>query len=813
MRHVLALVLALTVGGASAETLSGSAKWEGQGGFSYIMQKTAISSGAFDTGEGFQFTVSPGTYALMGSCEATNNYYFPEIVVGPGEDVDFDYDYEPGYYVRQSQDFNTVNPNQSFLAQGRHLVAVSYVAGDAGSRDYDEVSCLYGSPYGPQVGPTIVTPMGFIDIRHNNATWSAGQVPLFPGEHYFIDWGPGVRPVYRSLIDAYPDGAFHNDGSPTPYDMEGCIAEEYPGLLSLFYNRVTGMDGALAVNWAQTFVGYGDYIGGAMLWVSTKGLADYYEVRIHEGLDGPQVGPMKVFVPNEAHYGQSHVVWDPWEVPIEDGQLYSMQFNSHNPYGTNNYQSWLWRSTGDKYAHGSLYTSTPVTEWVDQDMDMYGLVLAVGELPEIGMSDVRVEDVTDDAALVRWTTDAPAQGRVLYGVGGPDTSSGAIVYEKTEQKIVLMGLSPGAEYECMPNSVGTHRRYTEGPTVSFRTPAEPRPGVARNWGFERGDTSSWAGFGYGLQAAKSAYIGSFEAVEGSHLVYHSVYAGEHDGGLYQVIGATAGRAYEVRAQAGIYWAQEPELDPFDTRCRVGIDPAGGTDPAGGSVVWGSWATNPEDWTGAWFDASVRATALGSSMTVLLQYEMDDVKYWRVCCFDDVQVYPVVEGSYGSGWSLLAAPLDPLPGGSMAVSDLFSSDPVNALFRYGAGGYEVYPGDFTELQRGGAYWLYGEVGQGLEYVAARSQGAVSIPLNDGWSLIGSGQLADVPLADCSVTDGATTLSFADAALAGWLEDTFYGYDGGYVATRPSGGDDDALRGGMGYWVLANRPGLALSVPLP
>jgi len=811
MRPILLLTCAVLAGVSSAETIKGSLRWEGEGRFSYSDSIVADELNGKDGG--YELTVPPGPHSLTASCGSTNNVYVPEVYVGPGETVDYDIEFDPGYYVNNGTiECGAHRFSQEFIAEPNrnHVVAVSYQRGT--DYEYDDLSVRHGGPYGPIIGPTMTVPVGNSWIAHNNGTWSAGLVPLFPGEHYWLDWGTGNRIIRFAINDEWPGVCLYRGSTPSTDDLRGCISQESENTLSLVYCRNTGSHSSLAATWAQTFVGYGDYIAGALFriqWGDSP--LQGFEVRIHEGLDGPQVGPSKMV----NYEGRVYTVWRPWEVPIEDGVLYSLQVNIHNPYGTNNYRSLLYDDLEDRYPLGSLHvrSGSGYDPWEDLGVDFGGFVLAVGQLPQIGISDVRVEDVTDDAALVCWTTDVPAQARVLYGVAAPDEGSVVVAYPKVEQAVVLMGLSPGAEYEFLPNSAAQFRRYTEGAAGAFATPAVPRPGVARNWGFERGDTSGWAGFGSGMEAATEAYIGSFAPQEGSHLVYHSVYAGEHDGGLYQTLAAAAGHAYEVRAKAGVYWAQEPELEPFDTRCRVGIDPAGGTDPAGGGVVWGSWVTNPDDWTGAWYDVSVRATASASSMTVFLQYEMDDVKYWRVCCFDDVQVYPVVEGAYGSGWSLLAAPLDPLPGGSMAVSDLFSSDPVNALFRYGAGGYEVYPGDFTELQRGGAYWLYTYGGGAMSYVAARPQGAVSIPLNDGWSLVGSAQVADVPLADCLVTDGAATMSFADAVVAGWLEDTFYGYDGGYVATRPSGGADDALRGGSGYWVLANGPGLVLVVPLP
>jgi len=93
--------------------------------------------------------------------------------------------------------------------------------------------------------------------------------------------------------------------------------------------------------------------------------------------------------------------------------------------------------------------------------------------------------------------------------------------------------------------------------------------------------------------------------------------------------------------------------------------------------------------------------------------------------------------------------------------------------------------------------------------------IEVPLNDGWSLIGSGRLEPVLLAECCVTDGGATCSYEDAIGAGWVQTMLYYYTpAGYRQCRADGAGEDAyLRHQYGYWQLSYRGGLTLLIPGP
>ena len=166
----------------------------------------------------------------------------------------------------------------------------------------------------------------------------------------------------------------------------------------------------------------------------------------------------------------------------------------------------------------------------------------------------------------------------------------------------------------------------------------------------------------------------------------------------------------------------------------------------------------------------------------------------------------------AGWNLVSLPLSPGDPDAEVVFDTAvaaGNDITNNLFAYD-GTYSIYPSGFTTLQKGKAYWLRLDMA-GDEYCEGLNVTSdVEIALDDGWNLIGQPHDYPTPLADCEVSDGATTLSFGDAASAGWIEEPLYYYNNGYLACSTAGGDD-ALRPWYGYWLLASRDGLTLAVP--
>src|SRR3989344_1929856 len=84
----------------------------------------------------------------------------------------------------------------------------------------------------------------------------------------------------------------------------------------------------------------------------------------------------------------------------------------------------------------------------------------------------------------------------------------------------------------------------------------------------------------------------------------------------------------------------------------------------------------------------------------------------------------------------------------------------------------------------------------------------IVLEQGWNLFGYSSDADLYWLSAQITNGAQTLSIADAEAAGWIQATVYFYDSGYKLVP---GDSNYLTNNHGYWLYANIDGLILTLP--
>lgn len=170
--------------------------------------------------------------------------------------------------------------------------------------------------------------------------------------------------------------------------------------------------------------------------------------------------------------------------------------------------------------------------------------------------------------------------------------------------------------------------------------------------------------------------------------------------------------------------------------------------------------------------------------------------------------------FRAGWNLIAVPLVPGDPRVEAVLDTSidsGNDLTNAVFRYDDG-YDMYPGDFTLMERGRGYWVRLSTAT-YEYCEGLAEtDPVALPLQSGWTLIGQPHDYETLLADCQVSNGASTVWFDDAVSAGWIGGTLYNYKyGGYETCQTSGGDDSYLRPWYGYWVLTQQPGLSIIIP--
>jgi len=89
-----------------------------------------------------------------------------------------------------------------------------------------------------------------------------------------------------------------------------------------------------------------------------------------------------------------------------------------------------------------------------------------------------------------------------------------------------------------------------------------------------------------------------------------------------------------------------------------------------------------------------------------------------------------------------------------------------------------------------------------------------PLDQGWNLFGYSYPIESAWADCTLTDGMTTLRIREAAEAGWVQRDIFAFDvnTGYITVSPDGENPDLLPG-CGYWLLTFVPGLSLRIQEP
>lgn len=122
------------------------------------------------------------------------------------------------------------------------------------------------------------------------------------------------------------------------------------------------------------------------------------------------------------------------------------------------------------------------------------------------------------------------------------------------------------------------------------------------------------------------------------------------------------------------------------------------------------------------------------------------------------------------WNLVSLPVDP-------QNPLKSSIFVNAVsdaFYYDDGYITA-----DTLEAGKGYWIKYD-NAGLVYLFGLSVSSLSVPLTEGWNLIG---VIDVEI---------------PAPAGGILVSDFFGYDGGYYSA-------DTLKPGKGYWIKASSSG--------
>jgi large repetitive protein len=85
------------------------------------------------------------------------------------------------------------------------------------------------------------------------------------------------------------------------------------------------------------------------------------------------------------------------------------------------------------------------------------------------VSAVAVQNLTRTSAVIRWSTNFPAEGRVSYGVGGPSGFETAPATEGTSASVTLTGLSADTVYQAQVLVTDKDGRTAVSSTISFST--------------------------------------------------------------------------------------------------------------------------------------------------------------------------------------------------------------------------------------------------------------------------------------------------------------------------------------------------------
>jgi len=263
---------------------------------------------------------------------------------------------------------------------------------------------------------------------------------------------------------------------------------------------------------------------------------------------------------------------------------------------------------------------------------------------DILISGVGASGITQSTATIGWETNVSATSRVEYGqtaaYGQWTALDPALV---TVHSVALSGLTPGTLHHYRVWSTADGYADAHSSDNTFWTEGAYTPPV--NPGFETGNLTGWSVFGEGIDGVQSGtWYGDCEAHSGTYFAGNAANWVAESGAFYQTFDVSPGRSYTAAAWSWVYWLSGPGTpDPEQrTKSRIGLDPAGGSDPNSASVVWSGWDIEPTGGDGSWDQISVTASAAGPSMTVFLYFHQDVTDnppggQWHVNSFDDLTV--------------------------------------------------------------------------------------------------------------------------------------------------------------------------------
>lgn len=543
---------------------------------------------------------------------------------------------------------------QSFVATGTSLTMVAlHQAIEFGPET--RITIHEGGLDGPQIGPSRTIPT--VVVNPTAAFWNHGDVPLVPGREYcvklYVPDGQlpflGAGKIQGGV--AYPDGRTWRNGELIGDPIKITLCQDDDGILTVVNTKKKRSDtpplSYVSVrSVGQTFVARGSSMLSVSLLVgSTGGQKLTATVHTDPGLlgeGGPQVGVGKNIKPCDWNW-YSGAVWKPGEVPLQDGQSYYVKIEraDRNPFT-------VYYVPQNEYQGGEM--------WIDSNMRPdYELSTTLtceefaGSLtvPRVRISGIEVARATN-SATISWTTDVPATTNyVQYSKTIPYQSTASDASGGTSHSVTLAGLSPNTLYHYRVVSKVDGCR--DGCSRDFVFVTDPdTTNLLINPGFENGVAAPWnevkisGNLGvqnYPANGSKGDWFG-VKAHSGNWFYGGACNGLKGKGYIYQRVRVTPGR--QLNARAWVWSWQQDNLGAFlsmTARCRVGIDPAGGTDYRSASIAWSPFTVAQDLFSserkGIYCEAWTRATADSEYATVWVEGGADEAMAWTVFGIDDV----------------------------------------------------------------------------------------------------------------------------------------------------------------------------------
>jgi len=177
--------------------------------------------------------------------------------------------------------------------------------------------------------------------------------------------------------------------------------------------------------------------------------------------------------------------------------------------------------------------------------------------------------------------------------------------------------------------------------VNFTLQYLPYPTEVQNPGFEEGIGTGiipgWTRFGEVDGIQTGPWYGGITAHSGIGFLGTAANWGAKDGGVYQKVMLDPGLSYKASVWYCVYWSGGT---PGERGCRLGVDPTGGDDPESSSVLWTSWASEPNPYIWHWRKIELDGIAVSPIRpvaTIFLQHFQRPGGVWNITCFDDVEL--------------------------------------------------------------------------------------------------------------------------------------------------------------------------------